>query len=316
MQELLTQFVPAADEVARLQRSETEEARLFQEIAEQGHYAGRTQPSRTRQGIYALAPSGVFLASINTRHGERVEAMLEKALARWDALPEAERYRNAPLANEHLSQRLERFYPEGGLALRVTTRDLPREKVTTGWRGKAWNLDYAWLRKHEARMLLPDVIEAGAPHEWPQELTNRIARSHMVDNVRGQVPSFGGENDEVTASMTSYLGPPADGQVSLHIQGTMRCMTPGRNAHEGGERPDGPEHRERGFETTLLGHATFDLEHQRFTTFDLVALGTRWGGSRYNGRDDDTEPAPVGVLFSLAPERERVAPALFWAYRW
>jgi len=314
---LLREFVPAADEVARLQRGKTEEALLFQKIAEQGHYAGRERPTGTRQGIYATTPSGVLLASINTHRVDRVIGMLESALARWKELPRDQRYRESLFESEQLeSERLERFYPESGLALRVTTRDLPREKVTRDWRGKAWNLDYAWLREHEARMLLPETIAAGARHEWPAEIAVRIARSHMVDNVRGQVPAFGGPEDRVTASMTSHLGTPTDGRVTLHIEGTMSCVTPGRNAHEGGERQDGPEHRERGFETSLLGHATFDLDAKRFTSFELVALGTRWGGSRYNARDDDTEAAPVGVLFELAPATERVAPALFWAYRW
>ena len=51
------------------------------ELAEQGHYAGRTRPTNTRQGIYAAAPSGVLLASVNTRSAERMAAMLEEALA-------------------------------------------------------------------------------------------------------------------------------------------------------------------------------------------------------------------------------------------
>ena len=59
----MQRFVPAADEVWHLQNRKDAECRLFQAIAEQGHYAGRSRPSTTRQGIYACTPSGRFLAS-------------------------------------------------------------------------------------------------------------------------------------------------------------------------------------------------------------------------------------------------------------
>jgi hypothetical protein len=43
----------------------------------------------------------------------------------------------------------------------------------------------------------------------------------------------------------------------------------------------------------------------------MVAIGSRWGGTRYNGRRRDADPAPIGILFSLADDTpcERVAPA-------
>ena len=64
--ELARRFIPAADEVGRLQSGKDEECQLFQKIAEQGHYAGRTKPSRTRQGTYAITPDGTLLISWNT----------------------------------------------------------------------------------------------------------------------------------------------------------------------------------------------------------------------------------------------------------
>ena len=83
--------MPAADDVGRLQRDQDEDCKLFQKLAEQGHYAGRTVPSTTRQGIYAAAPSGVLLASINTREPHDVARMLERALERWKELGRDER---------------------------------------------------------------------------------------------------------------------------------------------------------------------------------------------------------------------------------
>ena len=70
VKELMASFVAVADEVGRLQRGTDAESKLFQGFCEQGHYGGRTQPTNTRQGIYAIAPSGRFLASINSTNPE------------------------------------------------------------------------------------------------------------------------------------------------------------------------------------------------------------------------------------------------------
>ena len=50
VKELTAKFIPAADEVGRLQSGKDAECRLFRKIAEQGHYAGRTQPSTHAPG--------------------------------------------------------------------------------------------------------------------------------------------------------------------------------------------------------------------------------------------------------------------------
>jgi hypothetical protein len=49
-----------------------------------------------------------------------------------------------------------------------------------------------------------------------------------------------------------------------------------------------------------------------------VAVGTRWGGTQYNGRGRDLAPAPFGAVLSLAGESraERVAPEHFRGYGW
>jgi hypothetical protein len=61
----------------------------------------------------------------------------------------------------------------------------------------------------------------------------------------------------------------------------------------------------------LLGTATFDLTRGRFVAFELVAVGVRAGSTQLNGRQGDTDPAPIGILFTLAGDGpcERIAPA-------
>jgi hypothetical protein len=72
------------------------------------------------------------------------------------------------------------------------------------------------------------------------------------------------------------------------------------------------DRREHGLEMRLLGKATFELAKGRFRTFELVAMGSRWGGTQFNARGGDMAAALIRILLTLATDSpwERVAPAL------
>jgi hypothetical protein len=318
---LAQRFLPAADEVHRLQSGDTAECRVFQAVAEQGHYAGRTEPSSTRQGIYALSPSGRFLASVNSRRPESVAGMLRTALEQWEALPDAER-----LGGEEAQPapwRWESEYPEDGLVLRVVSRDLPRpeaerapERRRVDWREHAWNVDYAWFRAEEARAFLPAEIEAGATVELPARLIERMACLHLVDNVRGQVSHFRRAELE-RARLSVRVDSVGEGHARLSMRGETRTAVEGTWPVDGfSSRDPGPQRR--GIEVELAGRAEWNLAANRFSAFDLVCVGTRWGGTKFNGRADDLDPAPIGFALTLGSGKpaERIAPASIWNYGW
>jgi hypothetical protein len=311
-------FVPAADEVHRLQTGKDAECRHFQGIAEQGHYAGRVKPSSTRQGIYAAAPSGVLLASINSRDAKAVAGMLERALEEWEGLAREQRLMGEVPSGEDV-WRWERMRPEDGLILRVSSRDLMREEgEVSGWRALAWNRDVAWFRKEEARAFLPERIEAGATGEVPAVLVERLARLHLLDNVRGQVQAFAAEDIE-RARLGSRVSSVEDGVARVVFEGETRTRSEGRWPVQGFEDGLDPEEQSRGYEARLVGRGSFDLASGRFRELELVALGQRWGGTQFNGRHDDLAPSTMGVALvqvsGVAPE-DRVAPALIWLYGW
>ena len=315
MVKLAQQFVPAADEVWRLQSGADFDCRLFQEIAEQGHYAGRTQPSATRQGIYAAAPSGKLLASINSRDPKAVAEMLATALERWEALPRSER-RRANLPDQPPS-RWETRYPADGLVLAVFVRDVERDPRPDDWRASAWNKDFAWFTREEALALVPESREIGAERAWPAELANRITRCNLVDCVRGQVPPFRREDVELAELVTRVAAVSEDG-LELDLTGRTRAVMRGRWPVAGFSDEAAAGEQERGFATELLGRALFEPASGRFTRFELAAVGTRWGGAQFNGRQDDLAEAPIGVLFTLAGSSpaEHVPPAAIWDYGW
>jgi hypothetical protein len=136
----------------------------------------------------------------------------------------------------------------------------------------------------------------GKKHDLPVPLLHRIACAHLIDNVRGQTAPF--EESQVKKARLNTEVTAVDGDVvSLRLEGQTRTVMEGGHEH--------------GLEMRLLGKATFDLARGRFRTFELVAVGSRWGGTRYNGRRWDADAAPIGILFTLAADGpcERVAPA-------
>ena len=310
--------MPAADEVGRLQRGKDAESKLFQQFCEEGHYKGRVHPTNTRQGIYAVTPNGKFLASCNTRRADVVAKMLRQALDKWNQLEKDER-RSTPQQQEQLekTRRWERRYPHDGLVLRVASRDLPGAKEGRGWKRDAWNLDYAWFDAAEARSFLPKKLEVGAAHEVPHPLVQRLARLHLLDNVRGQVPPFRAK-DVVVARLQTKIVQRTGAKVKLRLDGETKAVRKGRWPVNGYRDRHDPKPQELGFETDLLGFATYDAKTKAFTAFELVAVGQRWGGTQYNGRGDNLQKGPIGVFLSLSsgdPD-ERVAPARIWNYGW
>ncbi|MEM7164144.1 MAG: hypothetical protein AAF581_01695 [Planctomycetota bacterium] len=307
-------FIPVADEVFRLQGGDDPECLFFQAIAEQGHYRGGARGRSTRQGIYAFAPSGQLLASVNTLNAGAVTKMLQEAQEKWDQLPAAQR----GLAPEQRSMegrhRWEWQRPKDGLVLQTTSRDLPRsQSAPVNPRPGAWNRDYAWFTRDEARSLVPDDPHTGSQCSWPRPLVERLVRFHLVDNVRGQSQAFDA-TDIVHAALQSTVTRRQGSKVHVRVTGQTHAV--GTREWRDHASPDRARpRRERGFVSDLLGYAVYDVEQRRFVHFDVVAVGTRWGATQFNGRRNDTDAAPIGVTLRLS-KRDFVAPAFFQLYGW
>ena len=181
--------------------------------------------------------------------------------------------------------------------LRSISRDLKRAR----W--PDWNLDYAWFRKEEARQFLSDPIEVGVEHQVPKDLVGRLVRFHLVDNVYGLNYTFFPKEGVKKADLRVTIEKIDGSLVSLSLAGETIGDT------------DVPE--TIGFAPKLMGKATWDIEKQAFTAFELVAVGLRHGLGNCNLRRDPT-PAPMGIVFTLAGDSpaERLPPAFVSRYEW
>ncbi len=259
-----------------------------------------------------------MLASINTNDPKRMAAMLQLALDKWNSMSEAQRMQTGdPSAQTAQLDRPEKRYPKDGLVLRVFSRDLPREKQTSDWRAGAWNQDYAWFRAEEARSLLPSKLSKGEKVRVPEALIGRLARLNFVDDVRGQTSSYS-EQDVLAAALESEVANVASGIATVRFRGATQAEREGVWVIEGsrGEQESAPH--KLGMYLKLFGTAEFDVAKSKFVSFEVLAVGTRFGATQYNGRHDDMEPAPIGFCLSLAGDTpaEHVAPAFYWSYGW
>jgi hypothetical protein len=307
-------FVPVAENCSPLQRQPDAKGEFFRLVAEQGHYAGRTYPTATRQGMYAFTADGSVLAAANTRDAQKIVELMHTALRRWSELAGAA----GEPASGHVQGANGRAgaeavpdyvparpipYPEGGLVLRLAARDLPREVDTRkeDWRKHAWNLDYAWFTAEEARALVPEPRAAGSRRNAPWEVVRRLARFHLRDFVRGEPAVWPAEAIRRGDLETEVVAADGD-RARLALRGAIRLEWEARWV-----RPeDGEERRsDCGFDAALYGEAVWDGARGTFVAFDLLAAGPRWGTNQYNNRADDLGPAPLGIAFTLAGNEPR-----------
>lgn len=315
MIESAKRFVATTDEVWRLQRGTDAECVFFQEMAEHGHFGGREGSSR--QGIYVCSPSGKFLGSILSHRPDRVVKMMDEAWARWEALPSEDR--KLPAKSQILPKhRWEDSYPDEGLVLSMFTRDLPSQCDPSEESRVKWNRDFVWFSAEEARQWLPENPQAGDEWILPAGLTSRLARFHLVDVVRGQTTPM--RRDQVANSTIEIRVVSRDAdRAQLKIFGRTKSEASGvsfkdrpvdrRGRYLGGNT-------EHGVHTQLLGSAAFDLAANKFVQFEVVALGTRWGQTRFNGRHRDPEIAsPVGYVLQMVSDKTpKVAPGFVAFY--
>ena len=239
---------------------------------------------------------------MNSNSAERVLEMMREGLAAWEKLTAEER-RLASESTIKPRHRWEDSFPADGLIVKVISRDLPEKCDPRAPCEVKWNQDHVWYSQDEARQWLGKDPRQGDVHQLPEDLVARMARFHFVDNVKGQTPRFsrsGVKGSQITTDVVERTGP----SVKLKISGVTS-----------GVAAEGWWQSANGVVTRLLGHATFDLEQGAFVEFELVALGRRWGYTRFNGRRRDPESGPLGYVFLLAePDAYRIAPAQIYAY--
>lgn len=269
-------------------------------MSDHGHY-GRRRKGQSRQGIYVFTPDGEFLASINDLAAINVLAMIKSGLEKWEQLPADRKQARAdkPITPQH---RWEQFYPRGGLVLNIHTRDLPESLDPNETQRVTRNRDTAWFSKSEVAELIPVDAIVGDTFEFPSAFVRRLTGYHFVDNTKGQTDSFS-ETQTTSSTISGKIIRHDDREIEVKISGATLGQV-------GSDRKSG-----RGVETKLLGRAVYRTELKSFTEFEIVAVGERWGRTRFNDRRRQRDASPIGYVFEMAPpDATPSVPGIIWAY--
>ena len=293
-------FIPVATDINRSVHRRDEVGDFFRKIAEQGHYAGRTKPTNTRQGLYVAMADGQLLASVNSTRARDVLQMMNRAAFKFRNLQS-----NAqPKISDQFKpdQKYDISFPEGGMILRITCRDLPRPSNSLH---KTWrhNFDNAWLTADEVSSFVPQPddgegeIKDGLEYDIPSHVIARIAQFHLIDHVKGEAPWWNSSMVKEANASAQVVGV-KEGRALIKLTGHVKCEEGRRtNVNPFNGQRDSPQ----GIDLQLSGRLIWDIKQEKFTRFNWVAIGDRWGTATYNFRHRDLQKNPIGFVLELLP---------------
>lgn len=275
-------------------------------------------------GLYCVASSGEPLACMDDpRKPQALRTMLEQAERRYAALAPAARLPRVR-AVPRSPWRWSRFLPrsairDGTIVLEGIVRDVawdyplddacklhsekPRGWYTHYGNRKNWNVDRIWLPA--AAELVPANPKAGEVFPLPERVARLLARFHFIDSVHEAGMPFGAA-DVKRFDLSAEVVGVTSAAVEMRLRGETRCVAEG--VWQAAARV-APELQERGVSVWIEGWLSYDRARRRFTRFDLLAAGTRWGASPGNRRVDverapfteNRAPARIGFAFRLSP---------------
>ena len=249
--------------------------------------------------------------SVNSTQVGRVQRLLNDAVRIWKSTSVAER---SPEFDKAISvdPNYSETPPEDGLALRMITRDLPRDAKSRNRDPEATNIDHIWFTKEEMLTMIPNDPSEGQLFPLPKEISERIARFNMIDSVRGETSPYDEDQIKIDNVGLKVMKVSAD-TVKFVIYGQSVARRPPTN--EVNPYTNYKITKEMGTDLVWSGAVVFDRKQRQFTRFDLLATGTRWGGSPYNFRDNDPGPNPIGFAFQLIQDvSEEPTPPSFYRY--
>lgn len=248
-------------------------------LSSAGEEVAAQLPSGAKEGVLILDPMGKRLGFTPTLDPVALHAALDEA-------------RTKPRQPSRPSTHV---WPEPGapkgIRLRVIVKDLQKPKTGTFWHERAYNL--GWLTVPTAELdRLKTLIPGRQGQSFSSPLRKSWASREFLDRVRGKALPF-----EEFSVQKADLFAQCVAENRYQFQGKFTTSESGAWSLDGA---NDVQERTRGTDLTLVGQATWDPKASKWTKFELVAVGTRWGGSPMNQRMKDEGVGEVGFLATLA----------------
>lgn len=176
--------------------------------------------------------------------------------------------------------------------LEVYLRDLPRgdndrsgarfeeiAKPNESWfEFSRWAWNRNWIGFDDPKVF---VTASESDVEVAPPIVHKIATEILVDNVRGQAPPWRKEHLRKASVVMRLMG----------VKGPLWTI----EYHGSATMDSGAQ----GYSCEIFGQSVWNQAKSEFESFDWVAIGDRRGAWRFNNREKDLGPAPMGVAFSL-----------------
>lgn len=246
-----------AGNVADITWARTPAARWFLPMAEQVNY--RVRSGDTIQGFYIAAANGTAYGFDNVRDVRAVHRLMNEALAQFHKEP--------PPIVTIPKQDLEAPFSEAPdpttSVVRVFTRIKPLPMGASSI-NKSVGRDHLWILASELKEISA-AGEKGGQFDFPKDLTARIVRFHLLDNVRGEPDMWEPEHVRKAAFTAKRIA--KAGKVETF---TFRGEFSMRYA-EGS----------RGQTGTIDGEFQIDTAKYKILRFRAYSDGEAWGDSKF-----------------------------------
>lgn len=258
------EFIPATGEHILLSRGAF--SQWYVGMVQQARPGFRGPNQQSTQGYYVVGADGTgVLHDANTFSVERLNQFLDRGLQRWrQAGPRAA----STITPEQQRQAEPVPPPPGTSVIRLFTRIRP---VPAGahFTNQRLGLDYMWITQEEVRQLAQEG-NSGQPFALPTSMVSRMVLFHMVDNVRGQVPTY----QPQSVSRATFNARAAGGT------GNMRRFTFAGDYAKRDSRP--PRWNDRGQEGRVEGEFEVDVSASRITRLRAVAESQGWSDATFS----------------------------------
>lgn len=275
IRKLQTEFIPAVGNTHELQNQKSPAANWFMGMARVAN--PRVLQGVTSQGFYVAGPDGKAYAFNNNRDPQRVLDMMERTLTEYRKDPP----KPVTISAEDIEAPFCKAPSEASTTVRVFSRILPLPKDADVLNHGVAR-DHLWVYKSDIEAILGK--EGRFP--MPNQLANRIARYHLVDNVRGE-PDFWKASEVRSNAFEMW----PIGKNRFGLKGTYSMAT-----------ADG----RRGLKGSLEGEIT--VEGATLKKFLAYGDAKAWGAGTYTPRPPAGEFPVKFAFIEVNDEASRFTP--------
>lgn len=261
---LKEEFIPFAGNTNELQVSkwESPERTWFMQTIKDIHPGA--SKGVTAQGFYVVAPDGQgYVFSMHGRQRDEFMKLLDAGLAMYKKSPP----KRVEIVTSPTKQ-WTRPKPQGTLVVRSISRIDPMP-LNASDKNKSIGRDHFWIFPEDAKEILNQV---GREFAMPAKLARRLARFHLLDNVRGEPTRWRYDNIQLLDIKMVRM---SEGSFSFAGQFKISNM-------------EGSGGTAKGTEGIISGTLKIDPKHRVATEFTAFVDAKAWGDH------DNTSGAPKG----------------------